>query len=550
MSSKLTSRMGKLNPFKKGRDVDDEDQGEEIDETSVAGGGHSAAVEDAKRRELRVGDAVRDFLVQEGVVAEGDEAGLRALIEKHHLSVPARVTDPNFALPEYFISSSHNTYLLAHQLYGSSSATAYEATLHAGARCIEIDAWDDSDNPSEPKVTHGYTLVSNIPFRTVCETIRSVSDAEASLPTPSPILISLENHCNPAGQLRLVEIMHEVFGHRLLSAPINPDSPSHVTLSELGSKILVIVEHHLPDEESSASSSSSSSSSEDEESKDARTNYRKKRKETPSKIIIPELAALGIYAQSVKPVNTSWFSSPDGLENAPHHPLINVSEVGIAGHMASNGPAIARHNAKHLMRVFPKGTRISSENLKPVAFWGLGAQICALNWQTFGAGMQLNDALFAGTAGYVLKPKELREGGSGVAVGERKKRLRLRVAGANDVGVKKGREGEDAKLYLTCTLLHPGGSEKKKTGVWKGKSEEGMDPWWGEVLEWEFGESELVFLRMFVKDDVSFSGNPILAVAAVRLLYVVGGWVVVPMLDLRGHETKTSVLVKFEVEDV
>lgn len=29
------------------------------------------------------------------------------------------------------------------------------------------------------------------------------------------------------------------------------------------------------------------------------------------------------------------------------------------------------------MRVFPKGTRISSKNLQPVPFWGVGAQICA-----------------------------------------------------------------------------------------------------------------------------------------------------------------------------
>lgn len=103
MSSKLTSRMGKLNPFKKGRDVDDEDQGEEVDDTSVAGGGHSLQAEDARRCELRLSDAAREFLVKEGVVAEGDETGLRAFIQKTHISVPEWVTDPNHALPEYVL---------------------------------------------------------------------------------------------------------------------------------------------------------------------------------------------------------------------------------------------------------------------------------------------------------------------------------------------------------------------------------------------------------------------------------------------------------------
>ena len=53
--------------------------------------------------------------------------------------------------------TAHNTYLVAHQLYGKSSSDAYKAHLSAGARCVEIDAWP-SDNPMEPKVTHGMTL--------------------------------------------------------------------------------------------------------------------------------------------------------------------------------------------------------------------------------------------------------------------------------------------------------------------------------------------------------------------------------------------------------
>ncbi|KAK0614724.1 phosphoinositide-specific phospholipase C [Immersiella caudata] len=554
--SKLSSRMAKLNPFKRRGSRDDEDPsedvGEEIDSETVAGGGHTAQATDCARHDLQVNDAIKSYMTEQGIVDSGDPEALHAFLEKHHIQVSERVTDKSHPLPEYFISSSHNTYLMAHQLFGASSAGAYEATLNAGARCVEIDAWDNSDNPSEPKVTHGYTLVSNIPFRAVCETIRDVIDREeaASPGAAAPILLSLENHCDPAGQLRLVEIMKEVWDERLLTAAVRDDNiEAHATLAELGSKVVVIVEHHIPDEAEDSDSSSSSSSDEDADEKQARHDYKDKKKAAPSTIIIPELAALGVYAQSVKPSNASWFG--EGLLNSPHHPLINLSESGLSSHLPANAAAIARHNAKHLMRVYPKGTRISSRNLRPEKFWGLGAQICAMNWQTFGAGMQLNDALFSGTSGFVLKPDALRADGDGVLLtGQRKKVLRLTVGGATDVPVPAGRTVAELKPYLTCSLLQPDSSVKRKTRALKDVADEGgkLAPIWGETLEWNFDETELEFIRLFVKSDDSYASNPILAVAAIRLLYIVPGWSFVPLLDLRGHQ-KGWLLARFEIED-
>jgi len=224
---------------------------------------------------------------------------------------------------------------------------------------------------------------------------------------------------------------------------------------------------------------------------------------------------------------------------------------------------IGRHNAHHLMRVFPKGTRISSKNLNPVPSWGVGAQICALNWQTFGAGMQLNKALFSGSDGYVLKPAALRAGGNGKLSTGKMNKLRLHIAGASDVPIPEGREVDEIKPYVSCLLVHPDDLEKepakRKTAPYKhhklgflhkGENPPQNDPVWDETLEWEFEENELVFLRLLVKSDDSFAANPTLAVVALRMLYVVGGWSFIPMLDLRGRETKCSLLVKSEVEDV
>ncbi|KAI1854011.1 hypothetical protein JX265_003666 [Neoarthrinium moseri] len=586
----LASRFTKLNPFSKStHENDEEDFGQEIDDFTVAGGGHSARRTDVTQHKLRVSTALKSFLVNQGVLSEAEaaldsdqpSAALNALLDLPHIDVPAHVTDRSYPLAEYFISSSHNTYLLAHQLTGSSSAEAYRTALNTGARCVEIDAWDHEENKDEPKVTHGYTLVSNIPFRAVCETIRDVVDKEAAEShneqgyRAAPILLSLENHCSSHGQMRLVQIMKEVWGDRLLSKAIREKghdeqegSGAQVSLEELGSKIVLIVEYHFPEEvEKSSSDSSSGSESEDDEEKQARQAYKAKKKAAPPSVIIPELAELGVYAQSVKPVDNSWFEAA-AMKNGPHDHLINVSEIQLAKHMPANNEKIAIHNSRHLMRVFPKGTRISSTNLKPAAFWGIGAQICALNWQTFGASLQLNEALFSGTEGYVLKPAALRSGGSGQLNTGRKTKLRLQVAGATGIPLPAGRPEDEVRPYVTCTLVHPDHTgddspHKRKTAAYRqhkltgflhggaGGNPPPTDPLWDEALEWEYDDNELAFVRLLVKSDDSFARNPLLAVAAVRLAYVVPAqWRFVRMLDLRGKETTCVLLVRFDFEEV
>jgi phosphatidylinositol phospholipase C delta len=214
------------------------------------------------------------------------------------------------------------------------------------------------------------------------------------------------------------------------------------------------------------------------------------------------------------------------------------------------------------MRVFPKGTRISSKNLNPVPFWGVGAQICALNWQTFGAGMQLNEALFSGSDGYVLKPLPLRHGGNGKVSTGRQKKLRLHIGGASDVPVPEGRDADDMKPYVSCLLVHPADLKKsppkRKTEPYKhhklgflhrGENPQATDPIWDDILEWEFEENELVFLRLLIKSDDSFAANPIFAVAAVRLSYTVPDWRFLRMLDLKGRQTGCSLLVRFQIDD-
>jgi len=160
--SELVSGLAKLSPFSKSKKkrVDDEDEGEAIDAGTVAGGGHGARQSAITKNQLRVSHALKTHLVKEGVLTEAEcglgqdepTSALRELLDRPHINVPPEVLDRNHPLPDYFVSSSHNTYLLAHQLYGESDTSAYEIALHTGSRCVEIDAWDDDDNKDEPKV--------------------------------------------------------------------------------------------------------------------------------------------------------------------------------------------------------------------------------------------------------------------------------------------------------------------------------------------------------------------------------------------------------------
>jgi phosphatidylinositol phospholipase C delta len=177
--------------------------------------------------------------------------------------------------------------------------------------------------------------------------------------------------------------------------------------------------------------------------------------------------------------------------------------------------------------------------------------------------MQLNEALFSGSEGFVLKPAALRAGGNGKLNTGRSKKLRLHIAGATDVLVPEGRNANDIKPYVTCSLMHPDDIEetppKRKTKPYKhhklemlhrGDNAPVTEPIWDETLEWDYEDNELVFLRILIKSDDKFAGNPVLVAAAVRLAYVVPDWRFIRMLDLKGRETKCSLLVKFEFEDL
>lgn len=537
-----------------------------MNEDSVAGGGRATGgrADLEARKKLHVSHVLRRFLAEQGMIPKdavgGDDSeqvhsqAVQDLLAKPQMQHPEYVNDRNYTLSEYFISSSHNTYLVGKQLYGAADTTSYKHHISAGARCVEIDAWD-SDDKSEPKVTHGFTLTEHVPFRKVCETIDATLEQEisqaksAGKPLPLPVFISLENHCSREGQERLAAIMREVFGDRLVTQDTAQDG-SPIKLGDLAGKVTVMVEYYgiekddVPDKVTASGAQGGT---------DKETLSSSEGKGKPAKII-PELAELGVYAQSMKPRDDAWIK---GELTEPKHHLINVEERAVIELIEKKqGDGVSKHNANHLMRIYPKGTRINSQNLSPVQFWGVGAQVCALNWQTFDAAMQINEALFAGTDGYVLKPAHLRKQAGPKIKG--KVELTLEIAGATNLSVPEDRS-RDIKPYVTCTLYHPdrlGKPEKRKTShyrVHKHKQLFGTEqppvtsPVWDppEKLTWSYDEDEMAFLRVLIKSDDAFAKNPVFLVSAVRLCSIPDGWHFIRLLNLRGGETDATLLARF-----
>ncbi|TRM67130.1 PLC-like phosphodiesterase [Schizophyllum amplum] len=365
----------------------------------------------------------RDFST-DGIMSEDDLKNL--LFSEHNSPFSERgfpihqdMTQP---LSEYYMSSSHNTYLVGHQLVGVSTIEGYIRALLHGCRTVELDIYDDDDGPT---VYHGKTLTSKVPVKDICEAINKY----AFMSSPYPVVISAEVHCSVAQQDMIVEIMNKTFGDKLIKAPVEGRPKVTVLPSpeDLKGKILLkaknlyiaaqleAIQAQRSVDEAKALTSSSTSSSDSEpgmrgEINQLKTKWRKMRgkgEKKPKPKMSMHLASLLVYTVGVR------CHGIDHMEDySPEH-IFSLSENKAKRLMDADMARLVKYTQNHVVRIYPKGTRVDSTNYEPHLYWAAGAQVVAINWQTFDLGYIINQAMFLrnGGAGFVLKPPALRPGG-------------------------------------------------------------------------------------------------------------------------------------------
>jgi phosphatidylinositol phospholipase C delta len=112
--------------------------------------------------------------------------------------------------------------------------------------------------------------------------------------------------------------------------------------------------------------------------------WRKARGKDPASSTTPKvrmsfkLASLLVYTVGVK-----CHGVDPTIEYAPEH-IFSLSENTANKLLRASMADLVGHNQSHVTRIYPKGTRVNSTNFEPHRYWAAGAQVVAINWQTFG----------------------------------------------------------------------------------------------------------------------------------------------------------------------
>ena len=143
---------------------------------------------------------------------------LNNIFNKNKIS---RNQDMDHPMTDYFVNSSHNTYLEGNQIIGTTSISMYPYVLDNGTRFVDLDTFDGKEEEgNEPVITHWHFPVGFIPFK---DTLIAIKNS-AFQKNEYPVILSLENHCGEECQEKMNNYFLQIIGRENLYI-IDNDTP-------------------------------------------------------------------------------------------------------------------------------------------------------------------------------------------------------------------------------------------------------------------------------------------------------------------------------------
>jgi hypothetical protein len=154
---------------------------------------------------------------------------LLIVYDKQKIDEPLDLDRP---INEYFIKSTHNTYLTSHQLVGKSSTKMYSTSLLYNFRLVELDCYNGEGDGII--ITHGYTFVTDLDLDDILHELKNTAFVNSDL----PVILSIENHLDEYHQKIMANKLKSILND-LYIVPYD-EKPQYIpTLRDMQKKFLV-----------------------------------------------------------------------------------------------------------------------------------------------------------------------------------------------------------------------------------------------------------------------------------------------------------------------
>ncbi|XP_019178416.1 PREDICTED: phosphoinositide phospholipase C 2-like isoform X1 [Ipomoea nil] len=487
--------------------------------------------------------------------------------------------DMTAPLAHYYIFTGHNSYLTGNQLSSKSSVVPIVKALQKGVRVIELDLWPNSRR-DDVDVCHGGTLTSPVKLIKCLKAIKS----NAFVASKYPLIITFEDHLTPDLQAKVAGMVKRTFGEMLFC----PGSEMYEFPSPESLKERIMISTKPPKEYAEVH---------------GRANERYPR---PSKDEVPfshgvfftslihnQIFPSRILDHTYSLLQAQQHSQADSEEegvdddedgateiseyksliaihagklkgsirNLPSHDgkvtRLSMSEETLELAAKKHGKELIQFTQRNLLRVFPKGTRITSSNYNPFVGWMHGAQMVAFNMQGYAKYLWIMQGMFRanGCCGYVKKPSFLLGDGYYDEVFDP---LALPIKTTLKVNIYMGEGWRQDFHFRHFDYLSPPdfyvkisivgvASDHTKSERTQVVEDQWIPSWNGDEFEFPLRVPELALLRVEVKDydptgENEFGGQTCLPVSELKT-----GFRSVPLYDHRGDKYKSvKLLMGFE----